>query len=152
MARDRDIFVWVDETRPRLQGLLTAWELEQEGISHALIADNAAGHFMEQGKVDLVIVGADRIASNYDVANKIGTYEKAVLSKENNIPFYVAAPGSTFDHSIGGGADIIIEERDDIEVTKIFDYTPRQVCNPAFDITPARYITGIITEDGILKP
>lgn len=152
LAKDRDLYVWVDETRPRLQGLLTAWELEQEGIAHALIADNAAGHYMQQGDVDMVIVGADCIAANYDVANKIGTYEKAVLAHENDIPFYVAAPASTFDWSIACGADIKIEERDDIEVTKIFDYRPAQVKNPAFDVTPARYVTGIITEDGIIKP
>jgi translation initiation factor eIF-2B subunit alpha/methylthioribose-1-phosphate isomerase len=150
MARDRDIFVWVDETRPRLQGLLTAWELEQEDISHALIADNAAGHFMQQGEVDLVIVGADRIAANFDVANKIGTYEKAVLAYENDIPFYVAAPSNTFDQSIEAGNGIVIEEREDIEVTKIFDYVPKQVRNPAFDVTPSHYITGIITENQII--
>jgi translation initiation factor eIF-2B subunit alpha/methylthioribose-1-phosphate isomerase len=152
VAKDRNPFVWVDETRPRLQGLLTAWELEQESISHALIADNAAGHFMQQDEVDLVIVGADCISSNYDVANKIGTYEKAVIAKENNIPFYVAAPASTFDRSIMSGADIAIEERNDVEITKIFDYKPRQVRNPAFDVTPARYITGIITENEIIDP
>ena len=152
VAKDRDIFVWVDETRPRCQGLLTAWELEQEGIEHAYIADNAAGHYMQHSEVDLVIVGADRIAGNYDVANKIGTYEKAVLAHENSVPFYVAAPRNTFDTSIESGADIDIEERDPVEVTKMHDYTPRQICNPAFDVTPARYITGIITEDGIIRP
>lgn len=152
MAKGRDIFVWVDETRPRLQGLLTAWELQQEGIRHSLIADNAAGHYMQRGEVDMVLVGADRIAANYDVANKIGTYEKAVLAHENDIPFYVAAPVSTFDHALESGADIEIEERDEVEVTRIFDYRPEQVRNPAFDVTPARYITGIITEDGIITP
>ena len=101
---------------------------------------------------DMVIVGADRIAANYDVANKIGTYEKAVLAHENDIPFYVAAPASTFDWSIECGADIKIEERCDSEVTKIFDYHPSLVKNPAFDVTPARYVTGIITKDGIIKP
>jgi len=151
-AKDRDVFVWVDETRPRLQGLLTAWELQQEGIRHALIVDNAAGYYMQRGEVDMVIVGADRIAANYDVANKIGTYEKAVVAHENDVPFYVAAPVSTFDRSIGSGADIRIEERDEVEVTRIFDYGPEQVRNPAFDVTPARYITGIITEDGIITP
>ncbi|HDS59888.1 MAG TPA: S-methyl-5-thioribose-1-phosphate isomerase [Thermoplasmatales archaeon] len=151
-AKDRDVFVWVDETRPRLQGLLTAWELQQEGIRHALIVDNAAGYYMQRGEVDMVIVGADRIAANYDVANKIGTYEKAVVAHENDVPFYVAAPVSTFDRSIGSGADIRIEERDEVEVTRIFDYGPEQVQNPAFDVTPARYITGIITEDGIITP
>jgi translation initiation factor eIF-2B subunit alpha/methylthioribose-1-phosphate isomerase len=152
VARDRDIFVWVDETRPRCQGLLTAWELEQEDIEHAYIADNAAGHYMQHGEVDMVIVGADRIAANHDVANKIGTYEKAVLAHENNVPFYVAAPRNTFDDDIKSGADIEIEERDPVEVSKWHDYTPRQVCNPAFDVTPARYVTGIITEDGIVRP
>ena len=152
MAKDREIFVWVDETRPRLQGLLTSWELKQEGIKHAVIADNAAGYFMKEGEVDMVIVGADRIASNHDVANKIGTYEKAVLAKENGIPFYVAAPISTFDESISDGKKIKIEERDAEEVTKIFDYIPPEIRNPAFDVTPAEYITGIITEKGIIKP
>ncbi|RLF42280.1 MAG: S-methyl-5-thioribose-1-phosphate isomerase [Thermoplasmata archaeon] len=152
MAKDREIFVWVDETRPRLQGLLTSWELKQEGIKHAVIADNAAGYFMREGEVDMVIVGADRIASNHDVANKIGTYEKAVLAKENGIPFYVAAPISTFDESILDGKKIKIEERDAEEVTKIFDYIPPEIRNPAFDVTPAEYITGIITEKGIIKP
>ena len=151
MAKDKNIFVWVDETRPRLQGLLTAWELEQEGIEHALIVDNAAGYYMREGQIDMVIVGADRIALNYDVANKIGTYEKAVLAKENDIPFYVAAPMSTFDKSIKNGEQIKIEERDSIEVTKIFDYLPKKVKNPAFDVTPTEYITGIITEKGIIK-
>ena len=151
MAKDKNIFVWVDETRPRLQGLLTAWELEQEGIEHALIVDNAAGYYMREGQIDMVIVGADRIALNYDVANKIGTYEKAVLAKENDIPFYVAAPMSTFDKSIKNGGQIKIEERDSIEITKIFDYLPKKVKNPAFDVTPAEYITGIITEKGIIK-
>ena len=152
MARDKNPFVWVDETRPRLQGLLTSWELEQEGIEHAVIADNAAGYFMEKGEVDLVIVGADRITSNYDFANKIGTYEKAVVAKENDIPFYVAAPLSTFDKSIKSGKDIEIEERREEEVTKIFSWKPKKVRNPAFDVTPAKYITGIITEEGIINP
>lgn len=152
MARDRNIFVWVDETRPRLQGLLTAWELEQEDINYALIVDNAAGYYMKQSEIDLVIVGADRIASNYDVANKIGTYEKAVLAKENNIPFYVAAPMTTFDKNVKNGKNIKIEERDSIEVTKIFDFIPNEIKNPAFDVTPAKYITGIITEKGIIRP
>ncbi len=152
MAKDKNPFVWVDETRPRLQGLLTSWELEQEGIEHAVIADNAAGYFMEKGEVDLVIVGADRITSNYDVANKIGTYEKAVVAKENDIPFYVAAPLSTFDKSIKSGRDIEIEERGEEEITKIFSWKPKKVRNPAFDVTPAKYITGIITEEGIINP
>ena len=151
MAKDKEIFVWVDETRPRLQGLLTSWELYHEGISHAVIADNAAGYFMEKGEVDMVIVGADRIALKYDVANKIGTYEKAVVAKENEIPFYVAAPLNTFDKDIENGNQIKIEERSMEEVTKIYNFKTR-VRNPAFDITPAKYITGIITEEGIIKP
>lgn len=151
----KKFFVYVDETRPRCQGLLTDWELEQEGISHAVIADNAAGHFMKNGEIDIVITGADRIASNGDAANKIGTYEKAVIAKENNIPFYIAAPISTFDKKIKSGKEIIIEERGREELTTINnkkimpDYT--KVKNPAFDVTPAKYITGFITEDGILK-
>ncbi len=153
----KKIFVWVDETRPRLQGArLTAWEMLQEGIEHAIIADNAAGHFMQRGEVDMVIVGADRIARNGDVANKIGTYEKAVLAKENGIPFYVAAPVSTFDFSIESGADIPIEERSENEVLFCREcrVAPEGSAarNPAFDVTPARYITGIITELGIFKP
>lgn len=151
MAKDKNIFVWVDETRPRLQGLLTAWELEQEGIEYAIIADNAAGYFIRKGEVDLIIVGADRIAKNYDVANKIGTYEKAVLAKENEIPFYVAAPLSTFDNNIKNGDEIEIEERSEKEVINIYTWKPKKARNPAFDITPAKYITGIITEEGIIK-
>ena len=150
MAKELDIFVFVDETRPRLQGLLTAWELEQEGIEHAVIADNAAGYFMQRGEIDMVIVGADRIARNYDVANKIGTYEKAVVAKENDIPFYVAAPKSTFDLNIEKGAQIEIEERNMEEVFGIYDYKPKNVRNPAFDVTPAKYIDAIITEEGII--
>jgi len=163
----RNVFVWVDETRPRCQGArLTAWEMVQEGIDHALIADNAAGHYMRKGEVDMCIVGADRVASNGDIANKIGTYEKAVVAKENGIPFYVAAPVSTFDFSIGTGDDIPIEERGDDEVKFVFGFdesnnTMKKIRitspevkarNPAFDVTPAEYITGIITELGILKP
>lgn len=152
MAKEKDIFVWVDETRPRLQGLLTAWELEQEGIAHAVIADNAAGHFMHAGDVDMVIVGADRIAENYDVANKIGTYEKAVVARENDIPFYVAAPVSTFDRSIPSGEHIPIEERNEEELLSLYRYRPKKMRNPAFDVTPHAYITGIITEEGIIQP
>ena len=148
-------FVFADETRPRCQGLLTDWELKQEGISHTVIADNAAGHFMKNGDIDMVITGADRIAKNGDFANKIGTYEKAVLAKENGVPFYVAAPISTFDKKIKSGDEIIIEERGREELAvvngcKIMpDYT--KVKNPAFDVTPAKYVTGYITEEKILK-
>lgn len=151
----KNIFIFADETRPRLQGLLTSWELEQEGISHAVIADNAAGYYMKNGDIDMVITGADRIAKNGDFANKIGTYEKAVLAKENNIPFYVAAPISTFDTTINSGEEIIIEQRDDVELKKynncdiMRDVTP--VKNPAFDVTPKRYVMGYITEEGIKK-
>ena len=153
----KKIFVWVDETRPRLQGArLTAWEMVQEGIEHAVIADNAAGYFMRKGKVDMVIVGADRITKNGDVANKIGTYEKAVVAKENGIPFYVAAPISTFDFSLESGDEIPIEERreDEVLFCRECRVAPQEsrARNPAFDVTPAKYITGIITEKGIFKP
>jgi len=152
----KKFFVFVDETRPRLQGAtLTSWELMQEGIDHAIIADNAAGHYMKS-EVDLVIVGADRIASNGDSANKIGTYEKAVLAKENDVPFYVAAPISTFDPRVSSERGIPIEERSQMEVLKIGNQPigPKRAraLNPAFDVTPARYITGFVTEVGIIKP
>ena len=154
-ANQRKIFVFVDETRPRLQGLLTAWELHQEGIPHAVIADNAAGYYMEKKEIDLVIVGADRIARNGDVANKIGTYEKAVLAKENNIPFYVAAPASTFDTKLNNGKQVVIEERSRQELTEIDGkiIMPEwvRVKNPTFDVTPRKYVTGYITETGIRK-
>jgi len=151
----KKIFIYVDETRPRLQGLLTDWELEEENIHHVLIVDNAAGYFMKNGDVDMVITGADRIAKNGDFANKIGTYEKAVLAKENNIPFYVAAPVSTFDKKIKDGSLIKIEERKREELVKINnkiimpDWT--KVRNPAFDVTPSEYVTGYITEEGIFE-
>ncbi len=153
----KKIFVFVDETRPRLQGArLTAWELGQEGIDHAIIADNAAGYFMKKGEVDLAIVGADRICANGDFANKIGTYEKAVLAKENNVPFYVAAPGTTFDFSIKTGDAIPIEEREQSEVLIVNDRNigplESQARNPAFDVTPSKYVTGYITEYGIFTP
>lgn len=160
------VFVYVDETRPRSQGAkLTAWELQQEGIPYALIVDNAAGYFMRRGEVDMVIVGADRIAANGDVANKIGTYEKAVLAHENGVPFYVAAPRMTFDPGCPTGDDIVIEERSPEEVNWVWGEdeggfltrvrisakeTPAR--NPSFDVTPAKYITGIITEAGVLRP
>jgi len=150
----KPFLVFVDETRPRLQGLLTAWELHQEGISYVLIADNAAGYYMSRNEVDLVIVGADRIAKNGDFANKIGTYEKAVLAKENDIPFYVVAPISTFDQKLRDGSSIVIEERGRNELAVVNGKTimPEwvQVKNPAFDVTPRRYVTGYITENGIL--
>jgi translation initiation factor eIF-2B subunit alpha/methylthioribose-1-phosphate isomerase len=151
----KNIFIFVDETRPRLQGLLTDWELEQEKIPHVLIADNAAGYFIKNGDVDMVITGADRIAKNGDFANKIGTYEKAVLAKENKIPFYVAAPISTFDKKIKDGSQIKIEEREREELTRINNNNimPEwtKVRNPAFDITPSRYVSGYITEEGIFE-
>ena len=159
--RGRKVFVWVDETRPRNQGSsLTSWEFLQEGVPHKIIADNAGGFFMQRGEVDLCIVGADRIAANGDVANKIGTYQKAVLAREHDIPFYVAAPSSTIDLNCQSGADIPIEERDEAEVHCVFDglrhvrLSPRgaRAANPAFDVTPAKYIAGIITENGIFKP
>ena len=151
----KKLFVYADETRPRCQGLLTAWELKNEGIEHAVIVDNAAGHFMQNGDVDIVITGADRIARNGDFANKIGTYEKAVVAKENCIPFYVAAPVSTFDKNIETGSQITIEERKGEELLKLNGKTimpdETEVKNPAFDVTPKKYVTGYITEDGIVK-
>jgi len=151
----KKLFVYADETRPRCQGLLTAWELKNEGIKHAVIVDNAAGHFMQNGDVDIVITGADRIARNGDFANKIGTYEKAVVAKENCIPFYVAAPVSTFDKNIETGSQITIEERKGEELLKLNGKTimpdETEVKNPAFDVTPKKYVTGYITEDGIVK-
>jgi len=151
------IHVWVDETRPRLQGArLTAWELKQLGIPATLIADNVAGLLMRQGKVDIVLVGADRIAANGDVANKIGTYNLAVLAHHHDIPFYSVAPTSTIDLSIPSGEHIPIEERDATEVTHIegIPIAPESfpVYNPAFDVTPHRLITGIVTEKGIVYP
>jgi methylthioribose-1-phosphate isomerase len=152
----KKIFVLASETRPRLQGAkLTAWELNQEDIPHAIIVDGASGHFLRQG-VDMVIVGADRIVANGDFANKIGTFEKAVLAKELGIPFYVAAPISTFDFSLSRGEDIPIEERDEEEITVVAGKRVMPLgspaLNPAFDYTPARYVTGFITERGILRP
>ena len=159
-------FVFVDETRPRGQGArLTAWELEKSGVDHRIIADNAAAFYMNRGEIDLVIVGADRIAANGDVANKIGTLEKAVLANYFNIPFYVAAPSSTFDRNCLSGKEITIEERSDEELlyhtgptrsgvmTEIRMASPDSLgLNPAFDITDAGLITGIITEKGVFKP
>lgn len=150
------IDVFADETRPFLQGArLTAWELQQDGIPTTLITDNMAGHFLKSGRIGCVVVGADRIAANGDVANKIGTYSVAVLAKENNIPFYVAAPISTLDLSLSTGDLIPIEERAASEVTEVhgIPMAPDNIAvqNPAFDVTPNRYITGIITENGIAR-
>ncbi len=161
----KSVFVFVDETRPRCQGArLTAFELAGENIPHAIITDNASGHYMKNGEVDMVIVGSDRIAANGDVANKIGTYEKAVLAKENSIPFYVAAPTTTIDMNCEDGDKIPIEERSQDEVLMMFGLdengkiskikiSPEQSIakNPAFDVTPARYVKGIITEKGIIE-
>jgi methylthioribose-1-phosphate isomerase len=151
----KNIHVWVDETRPLLQGArLTAWELTQAEIPMKLLVDSAAGHLMKSGQVDLVITGTDRVAANGDTANKIGTYPLAVLARENNIPFYIAAPLSAIDLSISTGADIPIEERGSEEITQ-FGTSPTappkiDTYNPAFDVTPVRYITGFITEKGIV--
>src|SRR3990172_9266219 len=151
------IHVLVDETRPRLQGArLTAWELMRWGIPMTLIADNAAGHYMRTGKVDITLVGSDRTAANGDVANKIGTYKLAVLAKENGIPFYPVVPTSTIDLNLKSGDEIPIEERDEREVTENdgVRIAPAglKVGNPAFDVTPHRYVTGIVTENGIAYP
>ena len=151
-AAGDDVFVWVSETRPRNQGLLTAWELRHANIPHALIADNAAGLLIMRGEVDLVIVGADRIAGNGDVANKVGTYLKALAANVHGVPFYVAAPLSTIDFDCPEGAAIPIEERDAAELGEKVSRGDTPVVNPAFDITPADLITGIITEQGILPP
>lgn len=162
----KEVFVWADETRPRCQGArLTSWELGQEGIKHAIIADNAAGHYMRKGEVDLVIVGADRVlASCGDTVNKVGTYEKAVLAKENGIPFYVALPISTLDFNLQSGNEIPIEERSEDEVLFMFGQTEAgfgrvriapegaRAKNPAFDLTESRLITAFITERGVFKP
>jgi methylthioribose-1-phosphate isomerase len=162
----KNIFVYVDETRPRSQGArLTAWELFNAGVPHTIIPDNAAAYLMAKGHIQLVITGADRIAANGDVANKIGTLGKAIAAKEYNIPFYVAAPSSTFDMACQSGGDIIIEERSADEVLyqegpdssgnihKILVCSPGSpALNPAFDITPSKYITAIITEKGLIQP
>lgn len=152
----KKIHVYAGETRPLLQGArLTAWELLQDEIPVTLITDNMAGYLMQQGKIDMVIVGADRIAANGDTANKIGTYSLAVLASVHEIPFYVAAPTSTIDLKISSGQDIPVEERDGSEVRSILGVriAPEEVkvYNPAFDITPSKYITGIITEKGIVS-
>lgn len=152
----KHVAVFADETRPYLQGArLTAWELQRDGIDVTLITDNMAGHFFQQGKFDAVIVGADRIAANGDTANKIGTYTVAVLAHAHGVPFYIAAPLSTIDTACPNGAAIPIEERSADEVTEMFGQrvAPEgvQVRHPAFDVTPARLISAIITERGILR-
>ena len=156
-ARHGGVSVWVDETRPWLQGArLTAWELEVEGIPYRVISDNMAGFFFSRGEIDGVVVGADRIAADGDTANKIGTYTVSVLAKEHHVPFYVAAPLSTVDLTVASGAAIPIEERPESEVTS---FAGRRVApegararHPAFDVTPAANITAIVTEAGVLRP
>lgn len=157
------VHVWVDETRPRNQGaFLTAWELNNHGVPHTVIVDNAGGHLMQHGKVDMVITGTDRVTSNGDVANKIGTYLKALAAHDNGVPFYVALPSPTIDWTLDDGMKIEIEERSGEEVTKIpgrlddgtlaaVTITPKgsPAGNPAFDVTPARLVTGLITERGV---
>ena len=155
--RGKNVSVFADETRPLLQGArLTAWEMLQEGIPVTLITDNMAGHLMAMKKVDLVIVGADRVAANGDAANKIGTYSVAVLAREHGLPFYVAAPFSTVDFSLQSGAAIPIEERDHSEVTHLAGQAVApegvRVWNPAFDVTPSRLIAAIITDHGVARP
>ena len=156
------LHVWVDETRPRGQGAsLTAFELGGHGVRHTILADNAGGHYMQAGAVDLVIVGTDRVTANGDVANKIGTYLKALAAKDNNVPFYVALPSSTIDWTLASGRDIPIEERSQDEVLKMTGRLPdgtvaildiaapgSSAANPGFDVTPARLVTGLITERG----
>ncbi len=163
---DKEVFVYVDETRPRGQGArLTAWELYQAGIPHLIIPDNATAYLMAEGKINIMIVGADRIAANGDVANKIGTLEKAIVAKYYGVPFYVAAPTSTMDLNCASGTDIIIENRDENEVlyqkgidkegklTEVLVCSPgSHALNPAFDVTPAHLINGIITEKGVIRP
>jgi methylthioribose-1-phosphate isomerase len=155
----KKVHVLVDETRPRLQGArLTAWELQQAGISYDLISDNAAGHFLHSGQVNLCLVGADRVVANGDFANKIGTYGVAVLAKENGVPFYCVAPTSTVDLALAQGSLIPIEERDPHEVLGLhFEgeaVVPQGATarNPAFDVTPHRYVTAIVTETGVVRP
>jgi len=153
----KKIHVYVDETRPRLQGArLTSWELKQLGIPHTVIVDGASGYFMKKTKIDACLVGCDRIASNGDVANKIGTYNLALAASAHGVPFYSVGPSTTIDLSTGCGEDIPIEERTGEEITHVGDtqMTPEgvQVANPAFDVTPAKYITAIITDRGVAYP
>jgi len=160
-----DVHVWVDETRPRVQGALTAWELGQHGVPHTFIADNAGGHLMQHGEIDIVITGTDRVTADGDVANKIGTYLKALAAHDNGVPFYVALPSPTIDWSVRDGLrEIPIEERAAAEVETVtgrgadgrlttVTVTPKgsTAANPAFDVTPARLVTGLITERGITR-
>lgn len=160
------LHVWVDETRPRSQGLLTAWELAAHGVPHTLIVDNAGGHLMQRGQVDLVLVGADRVSAHGDVANKIGTYLKALAAHDNGVPFYAAVPSPTIDWTIVDGlAEVPIEERSAAEVREVAGADAQgspsrvrvvdgatSVANPAFDVTPARLVTGLITERGVAAP
>jgi methylthioribose-1-phosphate isomerase len=164
LAKDEgiDLHVWVDETRPRNQGAsLTAFELGSHGVPHTILADNAGGHYMQAGQVDIVIVGTDRVTANGDVANKIGTYLKALAARDNNVPFYVALPSATIDWTLQSGRDIPIEERSQDEVLKMQGRLPdgsvtvveiaapgSGAANPGFDVTPARLVTGLITERG----
>lgn len=157
IASGKKIDVFADETRPFLQGArLTVWELQHDGIPATLITDNMAGHFLHSGRIGCVVVGADRIAANGDVANKIGTYSVAVLAKENNVPFYVAAPISTLDLTLASGAEIPIEQRAAKEVTHVHGVRVAPegtvVANPAFDVTPNCYVSAIITERGVARP
>ncbi len=156
IASGKHIDVYADETRPFLQGArLTVWELRHDGIPATLITDNMAGHFLHSGRIGCVVVGADRIAANGDVANKIGTYSVAVLAHENGVPFYVAAPVSTLDLTLASGEQIPIEQRAASEVTHLFGMAVApegtEVQNPAFDVTPHRYVTAIITERGVAR-
>lgn len=166
LAHDKgiNVHVWVDETRPRNQGSkLTAWEFAKHGVPHTLIADNTGGHLMQQKKVDIVITGSDRTTRKGDVANKIGTYLKALAAKDNNIPFYCALPSTTIDFNISEGSEIMVEERDPLEVTSISGFYQGEIrsvricpeetpaANFGFDITPARLISGLITEKGICE-
>ena len=156
VSAGKKIDVFADETRPFLQGSrLTVWELQHDGIPATLITDNMAGHFLKSGRIGCVVVGADRIAANGDVANKVGTYSVAVLAKENSIPFFVAAPISTLDLTLHSGDEIPIEQRAAVEVTHVFGVPVAPegttVQNPAFDVTPHRYVTAIITERGVAR-
>ncbi len=159
------LHVWVGETRPRNQGLLTAWELAAHGVPHTLVVDSASGHLMQSGEVDLVLVGADRVSARGDVANKIGTYPKALAARDNELPFYAAVPSPTIDWSLHDGSHIPIEERAGDEVRQLTGIgmngaassirivdDATAVANPAFDVTPARLVTGLITERGIVAP